>query len=157
MTIFSLDILLSQFGTSSLFHVRFWLLLLDLHTCCGPLMDWNLVVRSRRQESKGEKEADIPWFTQKANKAPAWGLLCLWRPQAPSQWGEGAERLLKRVLEAQAGKWTQKASALQRNSLRERERKTRGPELWWSKGVLINMVWAYILSYKVVILRKDKD
>ena len=36
---------------------------------------------------------------------------------------------------------------------REKERKTRGPELSWSKGVLINMVWAYILSYKVVILR----
>ena len=40
---------------------------------------------------------------------------------------------------------------------REKERKTRGPELSWSKGVLINMVWAYILSYKVVILSKDKD
>ena len=37
-------------------------------------MDWNLVVRSRRQESKGEKEADIPWFMQKANKVPDTGL-----------------------------------------------------------------------------------
>ena len=54
--------------------------------------------------SKGEKEADIPWFTQKANKAPARGLLCSRRPQVPSQWGEGAERLLERVLEARAGK-----------------------------------------------------
>ena len=32
MTIYSLDVLLSQFGTSLLFHVQFWLLLLDLHT-----------------------------------------------------------------------------------------------------------------------------
>ena len=32
MTIYSLDILLSQFWTSPLFHVWFWLLLLDLHT-----------------------------------------------------------------------------------------------------------------------------
>ena len=39
----------------------------------------------------------------------------------------------------------------------ERERKTQGPELWWSKGVLINMVWAYIPSYKVVIFSKDKE
>ena len=35
-----------------------------------------------------------------------------------------------------------------------REREREGIE---SKGVLINMVWAYILSYKVVILSKDKD
>ena len=32
MTVYSLDLLLSQFGTSSLFHVQFYLLLLDLHT-----------------------------------------------------------------------------------------------------------------------------
>ena len=32
MTIYSLDVLLSQFGTSLLFHVRFYLLILDLHT-----------------------------------------------------------------------------------------------------------------------------
>ena len=29
--------------------------------------------------------------------------------------------------------------------------------IWWSKSVLINMAWAYILFYKVVILRKNKD
>ena len=40
---------------------------------------------------------------------------------------------------------------------REKDRQTWGPELLWSKGVLMNMVWAYILSYKVVILSKDKD
>ena len=33
----------------------------------GPLMDQNLVVWSRRLESKKEKEADIPWLMQKAN------------------------------------------------------------------------------------------
>ena len=37
-------------------------------------MDWNLVVQSRRLESKGEKKTDIPWFMQKANKAPGMGL-----------------------------------------------------------------------------------
>ena len=36
------------------------------------------------------KEADIPWFTQKANKAPARDLLCSRRPQAPSRITEGA-------------------------------------------------------------------
>ena len=40
----------------------------------------------------------------KANKAPARGLLCSQRPQAPSGWGEGTEHLLKSVLEARAGK-----------------------------------------------------
>ena len=29
--------------------------------------------------------------------------------------------------------------------------------IWWSKSVLINMAWAYILFYKVVILCKNKD
>ena len=32
MTIYSLDVLLFLFGTSLLFHVQFYLLLLDLHT-----------------------------------------------------------------------------------------------------------------------------
>ena len=91
--------------------------------CWGPLMDQNLVVWSRLiRKQRGEKEADIPWFMQKANKAPAWGLLCSQRPQVPSKWGDGTEHLLERVLEARAGKWTQRTSALQRNSLRERER-----------------------------------
>ena len=36
------------------------------------------------------KEADIPWFKQKANKAPAQDLHCSHRPQAPSQIAEGA-------------------------------------------------------------------
>ena len=36
------------------------------------------------------KEADIPWFMQKANKAPARDLLCSHRLQAPSQIAEGA-------------------------------------------------------------------
>ena len=33
MTIYSLDVLFSQFGNSPLFHVQFKLLLLDPHTC----------------------------------------------------------------------------------------------------------------------------
>ena len=37
-------------------------------------MGRNLVVQSPWKESKGEKEADIPRFTQKANKAPGMGL-----------------------------------------------------------------------------------
>ena len=32
MTIYNLEVLLSQFGTSPLFHVQFQLLLFDLHT-----------------------------------------------------------------------------------------------------------------------------
>ena len=34
----------------------------------------------------------------------------------------------------------------ERERERKRERETRGPKLWWNKGVLINMLWAYILS-----------
>ena len=37
-------------------------------------MDWNLVVWGQRSESKGEKEVDSPWLTQKANKTPGMGL-----------------------------------------------------------------------------------
>ena len=59
---------------------------------------------STDKKVRREKEADIPPFMQKANKAPARGLLCSQRPQPPSRQGECAERLLKRVLEAQAGK-----------------------------------------------------
>ena len=86
-------------------------------------------------------------YMPKANKVPgtelalfteAAGALSMgWRRRAPSR---------ERVLEALAGKWTQRASVLQGISLkkkerwggreRERERKTRGPKLWWSKGVL---------------------
>ena len=36
------------------------------------------------------KEADIPLFMQKANKAPAQDMLCSHRPQAPSRIAEGA-------------------------------------------------------------------
>ena len=39
---------------------------------------------------KERKEADIPWFTQKANKAPVQALLCSRRSQAPSQIAEDA-------------------------------------------------------------------
>ena len=59
-----------------------------------------------------------------------------WRCRTPSPLGEDTGRLPDRVLEAQAKKWTQRASVLQGVSLkkeeRERERKTQRPELWWS-------------------------
>ena len=42
------------------------------------------------KEIEERKEADIPWFMQKANKAPAGDLLCSHRPQAPSRIAEGA-------------------------------------------------------------------
>ena len=41
---------------------------------------------------------------RKPIKPLAQGLLCSRTPQAPSRWGEGAEHLLGRVLEAWAGK-----------------------------------------------------
>ena len=131
-------------------------------TCWGPLMDWNLVVWSwpiRKQ--RREKEADTPWFRQKANKAPARGLLCSRRPQAPSQWGEVAERLLQRVLVAQAGKWTQKASALQGIYLKERERvkERKRKQDTGAKALMEQRCFNQhgVGIYTVVILSKDKD
>ena len=42
MTIYSLDVLLSRFWISLLFHVWFWLLLLDPHTCfSGDRLRWS--------------------------------------------------------------------------------------------------------------------
>ena len=38
MTIYSLDVLLFLFGTSLLFHVLFYLLILDLHTHFSELL-----------------------------------------------------------------------------------------------------------------------
>jgi len=32
-----------------------------------------------------------------------------------------------------------------------RRKKTQGPKLWWSKGVSLNIVWVFILPYKVAI------
>ena len=58
-------------------------------------MDRNLVVQSRRKESEREKEADIPWFTQRTNKVLDTGLASL--TKAPGALSRG-------VLEAQAEK-----------------------------------------------------
>ena len=97
--------------------------LTSIHDCWGPLMDRNLVVWSQPIRSKGERKRLIfLGLHRKPIKSLTRGLLCSWRPQAPSWWGEGTEHLLERVLEAQAGKWTQRASGLQGISLKERER-----------------------------------
>ena len=50
----------------------------------GPLMDRNLVARSRRLESERRKEANIPWVTQKTNEALGQGLYRSRRHRAPS-------------------------------------------------------------------------
>ena len=86
---------------------------------------------------------------QRTNKVLDTALASLWRHQAPSQGGnEGTGCLLERVLEAQAGEWARRVSVLQRISQgereREKERKTWGPKLWWSKGALLAEMQAYI-------------
>ena len=58
-------------------------------------------------------------------------LLCSWKPQAPSRWSENAECFLERVLEAQAGKWTQRASALQGISLKKKRKRERERKKEW--------------------------
>ena len=48
MTIYSLDVLLSQFGSTLLFHVRFQVLLLDLHTgFSGGRLRWSSIAISK--------------------------------------------------------------------------------------------------------------
>ena len=56
--------------------------------CWGPLMDRDLVVWSRRSESKREKESDIPWFTQRTNKVLDTGLASLMK--APGALSRGS-------------------------------------------------------------------
>ena len=51
----------------------------------------------------------------------------------------------------------QRISLRERKKEREKERKTRGPKLGWNKGVLFNIVWVYIRSYKIALFSKDKD
>ena len=51
VTIFSLDVLLSQFGTSLLFLVQFQLLLLDLHTDVSMGRSGGLVFPSLKEFS----------------------------------------------------------------------------------------------------------
>ena len=59
---------------------------------------------STDKKVKERKRLIFLGLRRKPIKPLAWGLLCSWRPQAPSRWGEGTERHLERVLEAQAGK-----------------------------------------------------
>ena len=101
----------------------------------------------------------MPLFTQKANKAPARALLCSQRPRAPSRWGKGAEHLLKRVLEAWAGKWTQRASALQGITLKKRERERERKQDTGTKALMEQRCFNQhgMGIYTVVILSKDKD
>ena len=58
MAILSLDVLLSQSGTSLLFHVQFYLLFLDLHTDLSGVRSGGLVFPSL------EEFFSLLWFTQ---------------------------------------------------------------------------------------------
>ena len=103
----------------------------------GLIMDWNLMVRGWTIEKKEERKRLIfLGLHRKPIKSLTRDLLCSQRPQAPSRWGEDTERFLDWVLEAQAKKWTKRASVLQGISLkkkrRKRERKTQRGELWWN-------------------------
>ena len=80
-----------------------------------------------------------------------WGLLCSQKPQAPSRWGEGTERLLQRVLEAR-GRLREPLHSRGSARKREREKERHGDQMeqrcFNQHGVGI---------YTVVILSKDKD
>ena len=82
MTIYSLDVLLSRFRTSLLFHVWFYLLLLDLHTdfsggrsgglvfpsleefstiCCDPTVKGSVMSNSVRLHRRQPTRLTRPW------------------------------------------------------------------------------------------------
>ena len=123
--------------------------LMGLPICWGPLMDQNLVVWSQWLESKRQKEAAIPWFTQKGNKASSTGLALFteasgalsieWRRRAPSR--EGLRSLGRKVnSESLCTPGDQPEKERGREGERERERERERKELqkqrkkktkWW--------------------------
>ena len=91
----------------------------------------------------------------KAPGTPSMG----WRCRAPSR--EGLRSPSRGVISESLcapGDQPEKERGGEREREREREKesKTRRPKLWWSKGVLFNTVWVFILSYKVAFFRRDK-
>ena len=91
----------------------------SLDTCAGPVFTGVQPCRIQgypqdERHRRESKEADSPWFTQKANKAPDTGLALFMevtgalskerRRRTPSLRSEDAERLLEWVLEARAKK-----------------------------------------------------
>ena len=85
---------------------------------------------------------------RKPIKPLARGLLCSWRPQAPSRWGEGAECLFERVLEPG-----------QESELRERERERKRKKDTGTRALMEQRCFNQhgVGMYTVVTLRKDKD
>ena len=82
-------------------------------------------------------------------------LLRGWRHRAPSR--EGLRSLGRKVNpEGLCTPGDQPEKERDRKREGERESKTRGPKLWWSRGVLFNIVWVFILSYKAPIFSRDK-
>ena len=80
-------------------------------------MDRNLVVRRVRERGW------YPLVYVESQQSPVLRAGAAARGhQAPSRVGEGTVCILERVLEAQARKWAQRASALQGISQKERER-----------------------------------
>ena len=82
----------------------------------------------KRKNKRERKRLIFLGLHRKPIKPLTQDLLCSRRPQVPSQWGEDAERLPDRVLEAQAKKWTQRASVLQEFSLKKGRKKEREKE-----------------------------
>ena len=94
MTTYSLDVLLSQFGTSLFFLIRFWLLLLDLHTDFSgdrsgglvfpSLLEFSTVYCDQHSQGLGivnKSEVDIflelCWFFSDQRMLAIWPLVLL--------------------------------------------------------------------------------
>ena len=79
MTINSLVVLLSQFGTSPLFHVQFWLWLLDLHTDFSGVRLGGLVFPSLQEFSTVccDPHSQRLWHSQRSRSRCFSGTLLL--------------------------------------------------------------------------------
>ena len=81
VTVYSLDVLLSLFGTSLLFHVLFWLLLLDLHTDFSGGRSGGLLFPSLSEFSTVHCDSHSQrfWYSQKSRNRCFSGTLLLFR------------------------------------------------------------------------------
>ena len=97
---------------------------------------------------KEKKRLILPGLCREPIKSLTQDLRLSWRHQVPSQGGgEGTGRLLKRVLEARQESELDgflHSRELAKERERQKERKTQGPKLWWSKGALLAEMQAYI-------------
>ena len=126
MTIYSLDVLLSQFGTSPLFHVQFSLLFLDLQESWAP-KNWFFwtVVLEETGESLGLQGDQTSQSLRKSNLNIHWKEWC---------WSWSSNTLAT---------WCKEPTHWKRPWYWERL-KTEGANRWWDDWIALPTQWAWV-------------